>query len=194
MRYADATLLWRFALPRAGWGRTAPRARLPTRPLSQSQSNREESLKRQAWPQYRSGSRVPSGVWLSVMGAVQSGPSTGFSKLVPPFAAQAFRHELHQGMATCSTIGTEGVMVVERSGSQRAHTRDATLTHYQSQWRFPCLPAPGGPHLNPLEGFWRVMKDASGAGRCFPALPQLDQRTRHVLMAPQERPMYAFHW
>ena len=30
---AEETSLWRFALPRAGWWRTAPRARLPTRPL-----------------------------------------------------------------------------------------------------------------------------------------------------------------
>jgi hypothetical protein len=46
--YAEETILWRFALPRAGWWRTARRARLPLRPLSQSQIQREESLKRQA--------------------------------------------------------------------------------------------------------------------------------------------------
>ena len=45
-----------------------------------------------------------------------------------------------------------------------------------------------------IEGFWRVMKDAIGAGRCFPALHQLYHRTRQVLMAHQERPIYAFHW
>ena len=45
-----------------------------------------------------------------------------------------------------------------------------------------------------IEGFWRVMKDTIGAGRCFPALHQLYQRTRQVLMAHQERPIYAFHW
>jgi hypothetical protein len=45
-----------------------------------------------------------------------------------------------------------------------------------------------------IEGFWRVMKDAIGAGRRFPDLHQLYQRTRQVLMAHQERPMYAFHW
>jgi hypothetical protein len=42
--YADETLVWRFALPRAGWWRKAPRARLPIRPLSRSQIRREESL------------------------------------------------------------------------------------------------------------------------------------------------------
>jgi hypothetical protein len=47
--YEDETILWRFALPRAGWWRKAQRARLPTRPLSQSHIKREESLKRQAW-------------------------------------------------------------------------------------------------------------------------------------------------
>src|SRR6266700_1114679 len=47
--YADATILWRCALPRAGWWRTAPRAHLSTRPLRQSQITRDDSLKRQAW-------------------------------------------------------------------------------------------------------------------------------------------------
>ena len=30
--YVDETILWRFALPRLGWWRRTPRARLPTRP------------------------------------------------------------------------------------------------------------------------------------------------------------------
>ena len=64
--YADETILWRFALPRAGWWRTAQRYRLATRPLSRSQIRREESLKRQTWARYRSWSRVTSGVVLSV--------------------------------------------------------------------------------------------------------------------------------
>ena len=38
------------------------------------------------------------------------------------------------------------------------------------------------------------MKDVIGAGRCFPDLHQLYRRTRQVLMAHQERPVYAFHW
>src|SRR5215471_14321531 len=86
--YADETILWRFALPRAGWWRTAQRARLPIRPLSQSQIRRAESLKRQAWLQYRSWSRVTSGVLLSVIGAVQYGTSKVFYKIVPHFDAQ----------------------------------------------------------------------------------------------------------
>ena len=73
MLYAEETILWRFALPRAGWWRTAQRARLSTRPLSHSQITREESLTRQAWVRYRSWSRVTSGVLLSVLGAVQYG-------------------------------------------------------------------------------------------------------------------------
>ena len=76
--YADETLLWRFALPRAGWWRTAQRYRLSTRPLSRSQIRREEALKRQAWARYRSWSRVTSGVWLSVIGALQYGTSKVF--------------------------------------------------------------------------------------------------------------------
>jgi hypothetical protein len=56
------------------------------------------------------------------------------------------------------------------------------------------FPAHCGHHLNPMEGFWRVMQDTSGAGRCFAALHLLYQHTRQVLMAHQERPIYAFHW
>ena len=69
--YEDETILWRFALPRLGWWRRAQRPRLPIRPLSQGQITREESRKRQTWWQYRSWSRITSGVLLSVMGAVQ---------------------------------------------------------------------------------------------------------------------------
>jgi hypothetical protein len=82
--YEDETILWRFALPRRGWWRRAQRYRLPTRPLSQSQIRREESLKRQAWVRYRSWSRITSGVLLSVIGAVQYGTSKVFYKIVPP--------------------------------------------------------------------------------------------------------------
>jgi len=53
---------------------------------------------------------------------------------------------------------------------------------------------PGIQHELPIEGFWRVMKDAIGAGRCWRDLPTLYQRTRHVLIAHQERPIYEFHW
>ncbi len=194
MLYEDETLLWRFALPRAGWWRKAQRARLPTRPLSQRQSKRDASLKRPAWVQYRSWSRVTSGVLLRVIGAVQYGTSNVFSTIVPHFDAQELRQYMHQVMAVFSKTGKDVVMVVDRSGIHRAHKLDATLDHYHGKLRFHFLPAHGGHHLNPIEGFWRVMTDTIGAGRCFRDLQQLYRRTRHVLMAHQERPMYALHW
>jgi hypothetical protein len=192
--YEDETILWRFALPRAGWWRKAQRARLPTRPLTPSQLKREEALKRQAWVRYRSWSRSTSGVLLSVLGAVQYGTSKVFYKVVPHFDAQELRQYIHQVMATFRTTGKEVVMVVDRSGIHRAHKLDATLEHYHSKFRFHFLPAHCGHHLNPIEGFWRVMKDAIGAGRCFANLHLLYQRTRQVLMAHHERPIYEFHW
>ena len=194
MLYADETILWRFALPRAGWWRTAQRARLRTRPLSPSQIKRDEGLKRHTWLQYRSWSRITSGVLLNVIGAVQYGTSKVFYKIVPPFDAQELRQYIHQVMATFGKTDQEVVMVVDRSGSHRAHKLDATLDHYQGKFRLHCLPAHCGHHLNPIEGFWRVMKDALGAGRCFADLHLLYQRTRQVLMAHQARPMYAFRW
>jgi DDE superfamily endonuclease len=187
--YEDETILWRFALPRAGWWRTAQRARLATRPLTQGQIKRDESLKRQAWLRSRSWSRVTSGVLLSVIGAVQYGTSKVFYKIVPHFDAQEWRQYIHQVRATFSKTGKDVVMVVDRSGIPRAHKLDATLEHYHSTFRFHFLPAHCGHHLNPIEGFWRVLKDKIGAGRCFPDLSQLYHRTRRVLMAHHKRPI-----
>ena len=116
---------------------------------------------------YRSWSRITSGVLLSVLGAVQYGTSKVFYKIVPHFDAQELRQYIHQVMATFSKTGKEVVMVVDRSGIHRAHKLDATLDHYHDKFRFHFLPAHCGHHLNPIEGFWRVMKDTIGAGRCF---------------------------
>ena len=66
---------------------------------------------------------------LRVIGAVQSGISKVFYKIVPPFDAQELRQYLHPVMAVFRTTGTEVVMVVDRSGSQRAHKLDTTLDH-----------------------------------------------------------------
>ena len=193
--YEDETILWRFALPRAGWWRKAQRARLPTRPLSQSQIKREESPSNaRRGCSIVPGAASPAVCCSACIGAVQYGTSKVFSKIVPHFDAQELRQYIHQVMATFSKTGKEVVMVVDRSGIHRAHKLDATLEHYHDKFRFHFLPAHCGHHLNPIEGFWRVMKDTIGAGRCFGALQELYQRTHRVLMAHQERPIYAFHW
>jgi transposase len=106
-------------------------------------------------------------VLLSVIGAVQYGTSKVFDQIVPHFDAPELRQYIHQVMATFSKTGKEVVMVVDRSGIHRAHKLDATLEHSHSQFRLHFLPAHCGHHLNPIEGFWRVMKDGMGAGRCF---------------------------
>ena len=175
-------------------GGAPPRARVPTRPLRQRQINREEALKRQAWGRYRSWRRITSGVLLSVIGAVQYGTSEVFYKIVPHFDAQELRQYLHQVMATFSKMGKEVVMVVDRRGIHRAHRLETTFDHYDGMLRFHFFPTHCGHHLNPIKGFWCVMKDCIGAGRCFAKLHLLYQRTRQVLMAHQERPIYKFHW
>ena len=177
-----------------GWWRRNQRYRLPTRPLNQSQIKQEESRKRQTWVQNRAWSRITSGVLRSVIGAVQYGTAKVCYKIVPHFDAQELRQDIHQVMATFSKTGKEVVMVVARSGIQRAHKLDTTFAHYDGKLRFHFLPAHCGHHLNPIEGFWRVMKDCIGAGRCFAHLHLLYQRTRQVLMAHHERPIYAFSW
>ncbi len=85
-------------------------------------------------------------------------------------------------------------MVVDRRGIHRAKKLASTLAHWHEQCQWHFLPAHCGHHLHPMEGFWRGMQDRIGAGRCFPDRHQLDQRTRQVLRAHHERPMYAFHW
>ena len=162
--------------------------------MSQSHLKRDASRNRQAWLRSRSWSRITSGVWLSVIGAVQYGTAKVFSKILPHFDAQELRQYMHQVMTTFRKTEQEVVMVVDRSGIHRAHKLDATLDHYHGTLRFHFLPAHGGHHLNPIEGCWRVMKDTIGAGRCFGTLHQLYQRTRRVLMAHQEHPIYAFRW
>ena len=74
-------------------------------------------------------------------------------------------------MATFSKTGTDVVMVVDRSGIHRAHKLDPTCAHDDGTVRFPVLPAHWGHPLNPIEGFWRVRQEASGAGRCCANLP-----------------------
>ncbi len=135
-----------------------------------------------------------SGVLLSVIGAVQYGTSRVFYKIVPHFDAQELRQYLHQVMHVFGKTGTEVVMVVDRSGIHRARNLASTLAQYKGKLQLHLLPAHCGHHLNPIEGFWRVMKGAIGAGRGFCDLLQLYQRTRHGLMAHQERPIYEFHW
>jgi DDE superfamily endonuclease len=192
--YEDETVLWRFALPRRGWWRRSHRYRLPTRPLSRYQINAQERLKRQAWQLYRSWSRIRSGVLLHVIGAVQYGTSRVIYKIVPHFDANDYRQYIHQVMSLYGASGKKVVMVTDRSGIHRAHRLASTLEHYKDKFELHFLPARSGHHLNPIEGFWRRMKEVIGAGRCFEDLHQLYRRTRQVLMAHQERPIYEFSW
>jgi transposase len=131
---------------------------------------------------------------LSVIGAVQYGTSKVFSKIVPHFDTEALRQYMHQIMRIFGKTEQEVVMVVDRSGIHRAHKLASTLAHWHGRFRLPFFPAHCGHHLNPSEGFWRVLKDTSGAGRCLANLHLLYQRTRQVLMAHHERPIYEFHW
>jgi len=192
--YQEETVLWRFALPRRGWWRRHPRYRLPIRPLSQGQINAQERLKRQTWKQYRSWSRITSGVLLDVIGAVQYGTSRVFYKIAPHFDAHEFRQYIHPVMRLFGPTDKKVVMGVDRSGIHRAHKLDSTLEHDKDKFELHFLSAHSGHHLNPIEGFWRRMKEVMGAGRCFEDLHQLYQRTRQVLMAHQERPIYEFSW
>jgi hypothetical protein len=100
----------------------------------------------------------------------------------------------HPVLALLGHTGKEGVMVADRSGSHRAHKLVSTRTHWHEPFRLSLLPAHCGHHLKPLEGFWRVLQDRSGAGRGLPELPQLYQRTRRGLTDHQARPIDAFHW
>jgi transposase len=103
-------------------------------------------------------------------------------------------YAIHQVMHTFGTTQKKVVMVVDRSGIHRARKLTSTLEHYKGKFELHFLPARSGHHLNPIEGFWRRMKEVIGVGRCFEDLHQLYRRTRQVLMAHQERPIYEFSW
>ena len=186
--------MWRFALPRVGWWRRDQRYRLPLHPVSRHQINHQEHLKRHAWLQHRSGSRIREGVLLSVVGAVRYGTSTVFWKATAPFTTDDFRQFIHQMMAHFANDPMPVVMVADRSGIHRAKALASTLEHDQGPCRLELLPARAGHHLNPIEGFWRVMKEAIGAGRYFADIQQLYQRTRRVLLNHQADPIYRFSW
>ena len=85
-------------------------------------------------------------------------------------------------------------MVVDRSGIHQAPQLDTTRNHSPGTLRRHGFPAHGGPPLHPIDGFWRVMEDAMGAGRGFHERVQRYKRPRQVLLAHHERPMYALHW
>jgi hypothetical protein len=80
--HENGTLLWRCALPCAGWWRKAQRA--PAHSPTQPQSKQTEAaLKCQAWGRYRSWSRIPRGVLLSVIGRSSMAPLKSSIKLCP---------------------------------------------------------------------------------------------------------------
>jgi hypothetical protein len=133
-------------------------------------------------------------VLLSVIGAVQYGTSRVIDKIVPHVDTEGLRQDIHPVLALLRHTGQEGGMVADRRGIPRAKKLASTLPHWHEQCRWPLLPAHCGHHRNPIEGFWRVMKDRLGAGRCVPDLYQLYQRTRQGLRVHQERPIYEFHW
>src|SRR5205085_8920028 len=114
--------------------------------------------KRHASVRYRSWRRVTSGVLLSVIGAVQYGTSRVFYKIVLHFDTEAFRQYIHQVMALFGHTGKEVVMVADRSGIHRVKKLASTLTDWLEQFRLHILPAHCGHHLNPIDGFWRVME------------------------------------
>src|SRR4029434_6419314 len=101
-------------------------------------------------------------IWLTSRGRLQRGPadlSAGLRYTTPQCDAQEFRQYIHQVMGIFRKTDKEVVMVVDRSGIHRAKKLASTLAHYDGQLQFHLFPARCGHHLNPIEGFWRVMKD-----------------------------------
>ena len=180
--------------PPNGTGALAQHLQLPPRPLRQRPIPRAASRQRPAWGPSRAGSRLTHGGGRRVIDAGHSGPAPGGAQRVPPGAPAGWRPERPHGRARWGHPGTAVVLGADRRSLHQAQTLASPLAHGHEPLRGPGLPAPWGHPLNPLAGFWRVLQDLSGAGRCWPALQQLSHRTRRGLMAQHERPISAFHW
>jgi len=188
--YEDETILWRFAMLRAAGAQSAACAPPDASAETESEQTRGV-LKRQAWVRHRSWSRINQRCVAQCHWAVSTAPSKVFYKSCPllmprvtPIYASSDGH--------FSKIGKRSSWSSIAAGPS-AHKLDATLAHYHGS----CASISYRPivdHLNPIEGFCGVMKDTISAGRCLAIFQQLYQRTRRVLMAHQERPIYAFHW
>jgi hypothetical protein len=81
-------------------------APLESRPHQRSRASQTPGLA----AQYRSWSRITSGVLLDVIGAVQYGTSRVFYKIVPPFDANEFRQYIHQVMRIFGPTGKKVVI------------------------------------------------------------------------------------
>ena len=62
-------------------------------------------------------------------------------------------------MSVFGATNQKVVMVTDRSGIHRAHKLAPTLTIIRIKFELHFLPAHSGHHLNPIEGFWRRMKE-----------------------------------
>jgi hypothetical protein len=79
------------------------------------------------------------------------------------------------------------VLVVDRSGIHRAHTR-VDPGDRRRPWRLHGFPAYDGPRRNPREGCGQARSNTGALGRCGVALPLCSSRTRPMCMAYDERP------
>jgi putative transposase len=192
--FEDETIVWRFALPRAGWWYKDKRYRINDLKDNRKNIKQQECEKRQQWKEHRSWSHITCGVLLCVIGTIQYLTSRALFKIVPHFDAKEFKQFLYQVMNYYAKENKMVIMIADRNWIHKAKLLRSFLALYLGKFDFYFLPPHSGHHLNVIEGFWHPLKDAIGAARSYDHIHTLYQRTRTVFSKHQKQPIYHFSW
>lgn len=190
--FEDETVMWRQALPRAGWWMKKKRARLPQ--VEKNGIKKAEKEKREAWNKQQSWSVVKTGVLMYVIASVVYGTNELIYSIVAHFGAREYLQYLNNLLIRLGKQGKEIVLVHDGSGIHKAEKIKKFLEKNKGRIREFKLPAHSGHRLNVMEGFWKVLKDRVNARKSYEDLHLLRDQTRQVLTQHRETPIFHFSW
>jgi len=122
------------------------------------------------------------------LGRSSTGPPKSSIKLCRPLMPRSCAQYMHQVMATFRKNGQRGRDGRRSQRIHRAHKLDGDPRPLPQHVSLPLLTSPLWAPTSPHRRLLARDEGQDRAGRCFPDLHQLYQRTRRVLMAHQERP------
>lgn len=190
--FEDETVLWRFPLPRAGWWVKETRARIPQ--PEKGMIKREEKQKRAQWEEQQSWSAITTGVLMYLVGAVLYGSHEVIFKMVPHFNGKEYLAYLYQMLAQLGKKGKEIVLVQDNSKIHKSKRVNRFLEKNKGKLRIYYLPERAGHRLNPIEGFWKVLKGKVNVGTSYESLHLLHRQAYNVLTQHRISPIFNFSW